>query len=238
MPRASIILTTYNRPERLERAIESVLSQTFKDFELLLMDDNSDDPKQIEVLNKYKDYDRINLHISDVEDEDRSKSVRYSVLINEAFKVAKGEFIAYICDDDRFEPDRIERFIHKFDLEPDVHFIGGDQICVIERNGLEEPMPNHVRTQTTVNSNPNCQVDHTSVMHRSSVLEKVPQWKEDPTYWGSADGEFFEELGKAGFPMHPLLGHPTDTHVYHDGSWTKDDNHTKLGTVAEKGVSQ
>ena len=73
-------------------------------------------------------------------------------------------------------------------------------------------------------------------MHRVSVLEKVPAWGEDPAHWGSSDGEFFEKLGNAGFPMHPLGGHPTDTHVYHDGSWTKDSNHTKLGTEKQKDI--
>ena len=148
MPRISVILTTYNRPKRLKQAIESVLNQTFQDFEILLMDDKSDNLEQLQLLEKYKSREKLRLFISDIRDEDRSKTVRYSALINIAFQHAKGEFIAYLCDDDRFTSDRLQRFVDKFDAEPDVHFIGGDQFCMIEENGVEMPMPEPIRKQT------------------------------------------------------------------------------------------
>jgi len=234
MPRVSVILTTYNRPNRLKQAVDSVLNQTYQDFEILLMDDNSGNKEQIKLLKEYKKNPKINVFISDVKKEDRKEQVRYSVLINEAFKIATGEFIAYLCDDDRFELDRLQRFIDLFDAKQDIHFLAGDQYCMIEKDGIEQPMPEPIRKQTRVLTNPNCCVDHSSIMHRISVLKSVSEWKTDKLYWGHADGEFFEALGSAGFPMHPLSGHPTDTHVYHDWSWTKEGNHEKLGTDQEK----
>ena len=237
-PLVSIILTTYNRPNRLEKAINSVLNQTYKNIEVFLMDDNSSDEKQKEILSKYSKHKNVRLFTSNVKDEDRAEKVRYSVLINAALKRSNGKYIAYICDDDRYELDRIERFVHKFESEQNIHFVGGNQLCVKELHGQEVPMPHPIREQTKPLKNANCSIDHTSVMHRKSVLEKVSQWPTHKSKWGSSDGEFFQKLGEAGFIMHPLGGEPTDTHVYHDGSWTKDANHRKLGTEEEINVKQ
>ena len=225
----SIILTTYNRPDRLPQAIESVLNQTYQNFELIIMDDNSDNEEQKQVLLKYWNHPKVIIHKSDVEESKRSEIVRYSHLINTAFKFMNGRFVAYICDDDRYEVDRLQRFKDYFDQNASVFCIGGDQFCKIESNGVEENMPDPIRKQTRVLTNPNCCIDHTSFVHRVEVLQQVPQWSEKRDDWGSADGQFFEALGKAGYPMHPLGGHPTDTHVYHDGSWTKDAQWQNLG---------
>lgn len=225
----SIILTTYNRPDRLPKAIESVLQQTHQNFELLIMDDNSDNQLQQEILLRYWNHPKVVIYKSNIQDAERTDVVRYSALINTAFKFIRGDLVAYICDDDRYELDRLTRFKEYFDQHPEAFCVGGDQHCKVEKGGVEENMPDPVRRQTRILSNPNCCIDHTSFVHRASVLNTVSQWPEEREYWGSADGQFFEALGKAGFPMHPLGGHPTDTHVYHDGSWTKEGQWEKLG---------
>ena len=48
-PKISVIITTWNRPQLLQRAIDSVLAQTFKNFELIVIDDHSDKPPNIKL---------------------------------------------------------------------------------------------------------------------------------------------------------------------------------------------
>jgi len=234
----SVILTTYNRPNMLEKAILSVLNQTNQNFELLLMDDNSDDKKQIDILNKYKNHEKVVFFKSDVTPQERRKKVRYSVLINEALKIATGELVSYICDDDYFELNKLERMKKWFETNPDKHVLMGNQRCVLLEGAKEVDMPTPIRTQPSQRQDPNCNVDHSSVAHRMSVIEKAGEWIIDPNYWGSADGEFFDKCIAQGFTFYGLGGNYTDTHVYHDGSWTKDAQHQYLGTEREKDVKQ
>ena len=63
----SVILTTYNRPDFLEQAIESVLNQNYEDIELLVIDDDSDSPKQQEILMKYWNRPKVWILKSSVE---------------------------------------------------------------------------------------------------------------------------------------------------------------------------
>ena len=74
MPRVSILLTTYNRPDMLKVAVESVLSQTYKDWELIVLDDNSDNPEQMKYLMKLENINNVYVYRSDVKPEDRIKT--------------------------------------------------------------------------------------------------------------------------------------------------------------------
>ena len=102
MPTASIIIPTYNRGTRLERAIESVLSQRFEDFELIVVDDASTDGTETVV----KGFD--------------DPRVRYlahgtnrggSAARNTGIDASEGEFIAFLDDDDEWLPHKLGRQI-------------------------------------------------------------------------------------------------------------------------------
>lgn len=101
-PTVSIIIPTYNRVCLVERAVRSVLNQTYQEFELIVVDDGSDDdtPK---VVKSFKD-----------------KRIRYirhqenkggSTARNSGIKVAKGQFIAFLDDDDEWLSEKLEKQI-------------------------------------------------------------------------------------------------------------------------------
>lgn len=226
--KVSVILTTYNRPAFLERAIESVLNQTYQDFELLLMDDNSDDPRQIEILNKYKYHPKVRLYISDVKNEDRAKKTRYSVLINQAMKVADGSLYSYCCDDDFFYPEKLQKVVDYFKNNGFAGVVYGAQHC-IDRHADGSETVRSTRTAERARLDASCNVDHSSVIVRKSVCDIIGDWNESPTCWGAADAEYWERLNKAGYTFYNIPD-VLDAHVYHDGSWTKDGNWQKLGT--------
>lgn len=99
-PRFSILLPTYNRCDLLPLAIESVLDQTFPDFELIISNGGSDD-KTEELLSRYSD-SRI-----------RTFNSPQRLLMPEnyefALQAAVGEYIIFFSDDDAFVPSMLER---------------------------------------------------------------------------------------------------------------------------------
>ena len=127
MVRVSVLLTTYNRPDFLRKAIDSVLTQTFQDFELLVLDDNSDNKQQQQILLEYWNKPKVIIYKSNVQPEKRQATVRYATLINEGFKISKGEFIAYLCDDDFWFPQKLEKMVAFLDSNPDKHCVYGQQ---------------------------------------------------------------------------------------------------------------
>ena len=89
-PRVSVLLTTYNRPGMLAEAAGSVMAQTFTDFELIILDDNSTDPAQHEVLMGLWNQPQVRIYKDDVQAADRPKRVRYAVLANIGLALAAG----------------------------------------------------------------------------------------------------------------------------------------------------
>jgi GT2 family glycosyltransferase len=102
----SVVLPTYDRPDLLGRAIESVLSQSYRSWELIVVDDNS--PDSAARLGTERFMARF------VEDA-RVKYLRHEVnrggaaARNTGIRAAAGEFVAFLDDDDEWEPAKLER---------------------------------------------------------------------------------------------------------------------------------
>ena len=108
----SVIMSTYNNQSSVGYAIESVLNQTYKDIELLIMNDGSIDNTK-EVLGKYLDNEKVKV-FTNKENIGLTKSL--NILINES----KGNFIARQDSDDISLDSRLEKqlnFIKKHDLD-------------------------------------------------------------------------------------------------------------------------
>lgn len=93
----SIILPTYNRHSYLSEAIQSVLNQTYENFELIVVDDGSDISAQ-EIIRKFKD---ARLNFIRIEKSGRSYAR------NVGLSRAKGEFVTFIDDDDLYVPKKL-----------------------------------------------------------------------------------------------------------------------------------
>lgn len=104
-PTVSVILNCYNHEPYVAEAIESVLAQTFRDFELILIDNGSTDGSR-KVLERYDD-PRIRRFFHD---ENQSLSKR----LNEGVGAARGEFVAVLYSDDWMLPDKLERQVTLF----------------------------------------------------------------------------------------------------------------------------
>ena len=100
MPRLSIIVPIYNVEKYLPRCIESILNQTFKDFELILVNDGSTD-SSYEILKEYENkYDNFRVI--------NQKNGGLSAAKNAGIKIAKGEYIAFLDSDDYLDKNFLE----------------------------------------------------------------------------------------------------------------------------------
>lgn len=106
----SVVTPTYKRSEKLPRAIESILYQTYKDIELFVVNDNEPEDEYTQYVKditaKYSSDPRFKLVIQE-------KHINGAVARNVAIRQAKGEFIAFLDDDDWWEPNKIELQVAK-----------------------------------------------------------------------------------------------------------------------------
>lgn len=109
-PLVSVLIANFNYAAFLSDAIESVLSQTYRDFELIICDDGSTDGSW-DVVGRYKDRDS------------RVKAVRQlnagqARAMNTAFQQSRGEVICLLDSDDVFMPTKLENVVHAFAVSP------------------------------------------------------------------------------------------------------------------------
>lgn len=103
-PLISVYIPTYNRLELLKRAVQSVQNQTYKNFEIIIVDDNSSDGTQDFLVGLAKVDSRIRYFFKD-------KNSGACVSRNIAINLAQGELITGLDDDDYFLPHRLEFFL-------------------------------------------------------------------------------------------------------------------------------
>ena len=125
MARVSVVIPTYNCARYLERAINTALDQTYRDFEIIIVDDGStDETKDIvgQFDNKVAYYYQPNKGLSAARNLTLSK--------------ASGEFIAYLDADDMWYPQKLERQIAFLDAHPDCGFVHSDVTVVNEEDEI------------------------------------------------------------------------------------------------------
>ncbi len=111
-PLVSIVFTSYNHKEYLRQALESLLNQTYTNFELIIVDDCSIDGSQ-SILKEYESDIRIKLILSKVNSGSYVKSSNFGA------SFAKGEYILFAQCDDYSEPTQLEELVKGAELNPD-----------------------------------------------------------------------------------------------------------------------
>jgi len=140
--KVSVILTSYNHAKYLRHAIESALSQTFSDFELIIWDDASTD-ESWEIINSYQDArirafrNPVNMHRGN---------------INRALEKAQGEYIAIHHSDDIWESEKLEKQVAFLDSHPEIGAVFSD-VLVIDEQG--DVLPAQTHPYQTIFAQPN-----------------------------------------------------------------------------------
>ena len=189
MPKVSVILTSYNHAAYIAATIESVLNQTFADFELLIVDDGSTDNSR-EIIKTFAD--------------ERIKTFLYTVnrgtviAIAEAVKTAQGEYIAVHHSDDLWTSDKLEKQVSFLDANKNyaacftwVEFIdaqGNSQELDAKdayKNIFNQPNRSRAEWLNYFFFNANC-LCHPSAMLRREVVQKF-QLYETHGFWQLPD---------------------------------------------------
>ena len=129
MVKVSIIMATYNCEDTLRKSIDSILAQTFKDWEFIICDDCSTDGT-LQVLNDYSEKHPNKIIV--IKNEVNSK-LAYS--LNHCLEYAKGEYIARMDGDDISLPERLEKQVKFLDEHPEYSVVS-TAMTPFDENGM------------------------------------------------------------------------------------------------------
>lgn len=171
-PALSVVMPVHNVRAYLDEAVESILSQTFSDFEFVILDDASTDGSR-ERLREWAARDpRIRL----VESEKRLGPVGSS---NRVAGAAEAPFVARMDADDISFPDRLSEEFALLRDHPDTGVVGS--LCdIIDRSGRKIRGPETWRL-----SRPSVFVPfgHGTIMYRREIFDRVGGYREECVYW-------------------------------------------------------
>ncbi len=168
-PLVSVLMPSYNdKPEWIAKAIESMLNQTYKPIEIIIVDDSTDEDT-IAVIDKYVNQ---NDNLTVLRNPNRSRGL--CVAQNEGLSYCHGEFIARMDSDDISIPDRVEKQMAAF--RDDIAVVGGQALlideednyikdgiwCSLDFEGFQESLRCGV-----------AEVYHPSALIRKSVLDEI-----------------------------------------------------------------
>jgi glycosyltransferase involved in cell wall biosynthesis len=111
VPRVSVVIPVFNRAAVLPRAIDSVLSQDFHDFELIIVDDRSSDGS----ADVARQYDDERIRVLELEVHSGSNAAR-----NSGIRAARGDLITFLDSDDVYLPHKLSRVVEEFGRRPDL----------------------------------------------------------------------------------------------------------------------
>lgn len=202
MPRVSVLLTCYNHARFLPEAVRSLQAQTFRDFEVIAIDDGSTDGERQMLSEFAEDLDWFKVLLNE-------QNVGTYGSLNRALAEASGELIAIFNDDDLWASTKLEAQVKLMDAEPavglcytDGQFIdaqgapmAGEPLGFgFPREGLKEPLLDLVYANKIIAS---------SVLVRRSCFDAVGHF--DEAYFGSGDWEMWLRIAERfGFGFVPL----------------------------------
>lgn len=167
-PLVSVIIPTYNRAWALETAIDSVFSQDYKNFELIVVDDGSTDDTEAWI----KKYGK-SLHYI------RQPNMGVSAARNRGISAAAGPLIAFLDSDDYWYPEKLSTQVNFFNKNPDTQICQTEEIW-IRNNRRVNPKKKHKKPSGMIfiPSLALCLVSPSAVMMRKTLLAKVDAFDE------------------------------------------------------------
>lgn len=189
-PLVSVLFPVYNTARYLEEALESILAQTFEDFELIIIDDGSTDAS-LKILQAYAARD-ARILLSSRENKGLAQTR------NELLGQAKGEYIAIMDSDDVALPYRLARQVEFLQKELDVVCLGGAFELIDEAGRMLVSLPaptNNEEIQQLMLAG-HTAIHHATAMMRRASLLKVGGYPETMATGGDLD--LFLRLGEVG----------------------------------------
>ena len=186
MPKISVIMPVYNSEKYLKEATDSILSQTYTDFEFIIIDDCSSD-SSVKIIEEYDD-NRI-VFIKNEENLGVAKT------LNRGLSICKGEFIARMDSDDISLPERFEKQLKYLEENKNTAVVscGVQTFCddkIISETGWSNSEPAKIKKDLFFS----CAIAHPTVMMRASAIKEVGGY--DPDYNGVEDYELWYRVSE------------------------------------------
>lgn len=190
MPRVSVIMPSYNKSKYIAQSIESVLNQTYEDFELIIIDDASTD-NSIDIIRSYDD-PRIRL---------LQNACNCGMVFsrNRGLEESEGTYIALLDADDISIKNRLEKEVFFLDNNKDIDVVFGSCQEIDENNNIKElyfnPLKNpyFIKAELMVND----VVPNGSCMYRKEFID-MHNIRYRDGYWGMDDYLFWVECSLHG----------------------------------------
>jgi len=173
-PMVSVLLPTFNRPRYLSEALASVLQQSYRNLQIIVINDGGEDVG--DIVNSFDDPRVIFIN--------RKENHGKASCLNEALSRAKGKYIAYIDDDDLYYPNHIETLVNVLENECDCQVAYSDlykTYCKVMPDGSRKVLSKVVEVSRDfdrffmLHFN---HVLHISLMHRKDLIEKTGPYNE------------------------------------------------------------
>ncbi len=164
MPKVSVIVATYNRCEMLKEAIDSVLAQTFHDWELIIVDDGSRD-QTAEVVLAYAEKDKRIKFV-------RQTNAGCAAARNTALSHITGAYVAFLDDDDTYLPGKLEKQAGYLDANPNVYLVYSEAE-VIDKNNMRSGVVPKIPKESFAELLIGFPVPPTAMLVRRECFDKV-----------------------------------------------------------------
>jgi glycosyltransferase involved in cell wall biosynthesis len=191
MPSISVMFPVYNcQKSYLKKAIESILAQSFEDFELIIFDDGStNDDKSV-----VDDYAKNDSRIVFIRNEEHH-GLAYG--LNQMVKIARGKYLARMDADDISVPERFEKEFIFLESHQEYGFVGGNLLLMDDKDKIygSRKYPENPTEKDFLKFQPYA---HPTIMFRKSVLSMDKPYGEDDRPRRGEDYELFMNLTAAG----------------------------------------
>lgn len=191
VPAVSVVMPLYNTARHLPEALESVLKQTFVDFEIIAVDDGSTD----DTLKVLKEYARQDTRITVIS----RPNTGIVGALNDGLAAARAPLIARMDGDDICLPERFAKQVEYLNAHPNCVLVGS-QVLLIDPEG--QPICEHAQTRFTHaeidrdHLNRGWPIIHPAIMMRRDAVEKIGRYREE--YKWLEDLDLFLRLAEVG----------------------------------------
>ncbi|MBR5498055.1 MAG: glycosyltransferase family 2 protein [Clostridia bacterium] len=215
----SIVLPVYNGEKYLKKSIDSIINQTYTNWELLILDDCSTDSTPL-ISNEYVKIDsRIKYYKNDI-------NLRLPKNLNRGFSLSKGNYLTWTSDDNIYLPNAIEKMVNKLKKDQTDFTFASCRIIDAEDKPIEYIMVNK--------NSPTCIVGHNCVgacfMYTRKVYDTIGDY--NPEYTLVEDYDYWQRIFQK-FNVSPI---EEILYLYrmHDGALTSTMKKTTFNHTLEK----
>ena len=190
MPRISVAMGVYNGEKFISEAIESILNQTYADFEFIICDDGSED-HSVDIIKRYMKLDKRIVLLQN------EKNLGLAASLNRCILVAKGEFIARMDADDISLNDRFEKQVIYLDNHLNISLVGGGANLFDENGIWGKRMYRVPLTKAKIFTHPS--IIHPTVMIRKEILDHIGGYTVSPYTYRCEDYDLWCKIYSHGY---------------------------------------